>query len=454
MQNKPNFSRAKMNVTASITKEYENLQPFSRCENKANQTQRWLCNSPTFAIKRQAEYKFFLNVLKTLWFNVEMRKAAFIYSLEFEKYPYPPAMPFNTSRAAGVKKIIQSMGLLAHPEQGQKAGEKTFQAEPQPADRITLKKFHTAAYLHALKSANDGKFEPSALFMGIGSPDCPVFKGMYEYSALACGATLLGAQLILDGKASAAFNPTGGLHHSGPEKAAGFCYMNDNALGCMVLAEQGKRVLYLDVDVHHGDGVQNAFYSRNDVMTISFHQNGRTLFPGTGFEDEIGSGEGLGFAVNVPLPIGTFDEAYMFAYRQVAEPLIAAFNPDIIVFELGADALAGDPLANLNLTNNTYAEIIKSLLGFNKPILMTGGGGYNVENTIRAWALAWSVLCGEDGDNENVGMGGVFLQSTDWQGGLRDRQLPISKAQHDAVMPIVNETVEKVKRLVFPIHNL
>jgi acetoin utilization protein AcuC len=376
-----------------------------------------------------------------------MKKAVFVYSAEFEKYPYPPECPFNTSRPAGVKRIIQSMGLLS--------GEKAFQAEPEPADRITLKKFHTANYLHTLKEANDGNFEPSALYMGIGSPDCPVFKGMYEYSALACGATLLGAQLLIEGKAFAAFNPTGGLHHAGPEKAAGFCYMNDNALVCTVLAEQGKRVLYLDVDVHHGDGVQNAFYDRSDVMTISFHQSGRTLFPGTGFEDEIGIGKGRGFAVNVPMPVGTYDEAYMLAYRQIAEPLIVAFKPDVIVFELGADALAGDPLANLNLTNNTYVDIINSLLGFKKPILMTGGGGYNIENTIRAWTLAWSVLCGADtGDEENIGLGGVFLQSTDWRGGLRDRELPISKAQRDAVMPVVKEIIEKVKRNVFPIHNL
>jgi len=447
MQNKANLRNAQIDVTPLLTKEYENIRLYRRDENKPNQTQFWLCNSPTLAVKRQAEHKFFLKVFVTLWFNIEMKKAAFLYSEEFEKYPYPPECPFNTSRPAGVKKVVQSMGLLS--------GEKTFQARPQPADRITLKKFHTAAYLHTLKSANDGKFEPSALYMGIGSPDCPVFKGMYEYSALACGATLLGAQLIMEGKVSAAFNPSGGLHHSGPDKAAGFCYMNDNALVCTVLAENKKRVLYLDIDVHHADGVQNAFYDRNDVMTISFHQDGRTLFPGTGFEDEIGSGEGRGFAVNVPLPIGTFDEAYMLAYRQIAEPLITAYNPDIIVFELGADTLAGDPLANLYLTNNTYADIINSLLGFNKPILMTGGGGYNIENTVRAWVLAWSVLCGADtGGEESIGLGGVFLQSTDWQGGLRDRELPISKAQRDAVLPVVKETIEKIKLNVFPIHNL
>ena len=123
--------------------------------------------------------------------------------------------------------------------------------------------------------------------------------------------------------------------------------MNDVALACTVLAEAKKKVLYLDVDVHYGDGVANAFYDRNDVMTISFHESGRTLFPGTGFEDEIGTGAGKGYCVNVPMPVGTYDQAYMMAFKAVAIPLIKAFNPDVIVLQLGADGLAGDPLAHL-----------------------------------------------------------------------------------------------------------
>ena len=375
------------------------------------------------------------------------RKSAFIYSREFEKYPYPVDNPFNTSRAGAVYTLLKSMGLLS--------GENIIEAAPQPADRLTLKKFHTARYIHTLKEANDGKVEPAAYAMGIGTPDCPVFKGMYEYSALACGATLLAVEYILSGKADSVFNPSGGLHHAQPQRASGFCYLNDNAIGCTVLAEGGKRVLYLDVDVHHGDGVQYAFFDRKDVMTISFHQDGHTLFPGTGFEDEIGTGEGKGYSVNVPLPIGTYDEAYMIAYRAIAEPLIAAYNPDVFVFELGADALAGDPLANLCLTNNTYAEILKSLLSFDKPIVMTGGGGYNVNNTVRAWAMAWSVLCGaDDHQASNIGLGGVMLQTNDWQGGLRDRELVIPKSQRDFVLPIVGQTIEKVKANVFKYHGL
>jgi acetoin utilization protein AcuC len=296
------------------------------------------------------------------------------------------------------------MGLLAAPER--------VEIPPEPADRIVLKKFHSARYLHALQRASKGKWNYDALGMGLGTSDCPVFHGMYDYALLAVGASLTGAQLIIDEKVGVAFNPSGGFHHARPEFAAGFCYINDVALACMVLAEQNKKVLYLDVDVHHGDGVAYAFYDRDDVMAISLHQNPKTLFPGTGFEDEIGEGRGRGYSVNIPLPIGTYDDAYMLAIKTVVLPLISAFKPDVFVFELGADALAGDPLANLAITNNVYADVIKHLMSFEKPILMTGGGGYNIENTARAWALAWSVLSGADaGVDANMMMGGVMLQT-------------------------------------------
>ena len=212
---------------------------------------------------------------------METKKAVFIYSAELEKYRYPPEHPFNTIRAEKTRKIVNSMGLLS--------GENRSEAAPEPVERVVLKKFHTARYLHALQAASKGRWDPAALYMGIGTQDCPVFDDMYEYAVLASGGTLKAAKLILSNSADAAFNPSGGFHHAGPERASGFCYINDMALAIIILAEAGKRVLYLDVDVHHGDGVAYAFYDRPDVMTISFHQNPRTLFPGTGFEGEIGT---------------------------------------------------------------------------------------------------------------------------------------------------------------------
>ncbi|MGD9110027.1 MAG: acetoin utilization protein AcuC [Phycisphaerales bacterium] len=375
------------------------------------------------------------------------RTAAFLHCPQLEQHPYPKDCPFNTSRAGKLRQIIDSMNLLSRPN--------TKEIPPKPADRITLKKFHTAKYLKVLKDADAGKFEAEALFMGLGTGDCPIFKGMYDYSALACGASLKGIELLLSGDAELAFNPSGGLHHARPSRASGFCYMNDVALACIVLAENGKRVLYLDIDVHHGDGVQEAFYDRDDVLTISFHQSGRTLFPGTGSVDEIGTGAGRGYSVNFPLPIGTYDDAYLRAFHAIVPPLAEKFAPDVIVFELGTDTLAGDPLAHLHLTNNTHAEIVRYLLSLDKPILMTGGGGYNIDNTVRAWAYAWSIFCGADRSQDmNIGLGGVMLETTDWQGGLRDRQLIPIAQQKKNVEPAIDSTIEQIKENIFPFHGL
>lgn len=375
------------------------------------------------------------------------KKASFIYSPELEKFSYPADCPFNTDRAGQVRKILNSMDLLS--------GDNRSEVSPVPAERLILKKFHSARYLHALKTAAKGRWDTEALDMGIGTLDCPVFSGMYDYAVLATGGTLTAAKLILSGSAEVAFNPSGGFHHAGPEKASGFCYINDVALACTILAEEGKRVLYIDVDVHHGDGVAYGFYDRRDVMTISFHESPGTLFPGTGREDEIGSGQGKGYCVNVPLPVGTYDEVYMRAFEAIALPLITVYNPDVIVFELGADALAGDPLAHLCLTNNVYADVIEHLLSFDKPIVATGGGGYNVSNTVRAWALAWSILTGTgSGSDMDQAVGGVMLESTDWQGGLRDRAFVVSQSQREMVVPVVEATMEAIKANIFPIHKL
>lgn len=377
------------------------------------------------------------------------RNAAFIYSPEMEKLSYPPECPFNTGRAGKVRSTLRSMGILT-------SGIQAREFRPEPAPREELEKIHTPRYIDALIEASQGRYGYEALLMGIGGPDCPIFKDMYDYPAFACGASLKGAELLVAGDAELAFNPAGGFHHAGPELAAGFCYLNDVAMACYKLAELGKRVLYLDVDVHHGDGVQHIFYDRDDVLTISLHESGRTLFPGTGFTGEIGEGKGEGYSVNLPFMPGTYDEVFLYAYREIVPPLIRAYNADVIVFELGADTLAGDPLAHLKLTNNSYVEIIEDLLGYRKPILMTGGGGYNVENTVRAWSLAWSVLSGTDKflQDLNIGLGGVFMESTDWHGGLRDREVQVSDEEKAMVIPAVQEAVDEVKEKIFPYHGL
>jgi len=333
-------------------------------------------------------------------------------------------------------------------------GDDAIEVAPVAASREILEKIHAPEYLDELKRASEGQFDTTMLHMGLGTGDCPVFKGMYDYALLASGATVTGAQMILDGKADAAFNPSGGFHHAHKYSAAGFCYVNDVAMGCQTLTDGGKRVLFLDVDVHHADGVQEAFYDRNDVMTISLHQDGHTIFPGTGFPQDIGIGEGKGYSVNAPLPMGTYDDAYMKVIRSMVMPLIHSFGPDVIALEIGADGLAGDPLAGLNLSNNVYGDIIAQLQAFGKPILAVGGGGYNIENTVRAWALCWTALCGKDNPHESMGLGGVMMESTEWHGGLRDREMFPDEATKQNVDPKIDRVIEEVKKNIFSIHGI
>jgi acetoin utilization protein AcuC len=373
----------------------------------------------------------------------------FIHSAELDHDGYPRDCPFDTRRAGRTRATIESMGML-------EGADRRVVAPERPA-RAVLERFHDAAYLDALERVGRGELKPDeALRFGIGTPDCPIFKGLYEYVTLAAGGTVTGARAILRGEAHMAFNPSGGFHHAQPAGAAGFCFINDIVLGAEELARAGKRVLFLDIDVHHGDGVQEAFYDRRDVMTISLHESGETLFPGTGFEGEIGRGEGRGYSVNVPLPVGTYDGAYRRAFDRLVVPLMEAFAPDVIMLEIGMDGLSGDPLAHLHLTNNVYADAVEKVRERGVPILATGGGGYHVENTVRGWTLCWSVLCGDQElhDAMSYGMGGVMLETTEWSGGLRDRVLLSDAGRRGAVDAALEATIGRIESVVFPIHGI
>jgi acetoin utilization protein AcuC len=375
------------------------------------------------------------------------RKLAFLYSPEIEGLSYPPDCPFKTQRASLTRQRLMSFGLLG--------ADGRIEVAPRKASLAELKKFHTARYLKELQRVAGGDLTVEGFHMGLGGLDTPVFKDMFECGAWACGAGLVAADWLLEGRADIAFNLLGGFHHAMAERAAGFCYLNDVALACMKLADAGRRVLYLDVDAHHGDGVQAAFYQRKDVMTVSMHETGRTLFPWGGFENEIGEGPGRGYNVNVPLPPETYDEAFLMAFNSIAVPVLEFFQPDVIVLELGLDALAGDPLTHLRLTNNAVVEVLERLLRFNRPMLVAGGGGYHVENTVRGWALAWRTCCGANDECDfGLGMGGVMLASTEWAGGLRDRTLAVTLEQRRAVEPELQATIVKITNQVFRLHGI
>jgi acetoin utilization protein AcuC len=375
------------------------------------------------------------------------RKLAFIYSPEIEGLSYPPDCPFKTQRVGLTLQRLKSLGLIGT--------EDRREITPRQVTSAELRQWHTASYLEELQRAAAGDLTVEGLHMGLGGPDTPVFKDLFNYGAWACSAGLTAADLLLSGEADVAFNLLGGFHHAMAGRAAGFCYLNDVVLACMRLASAGKRVACVDVDAHHGDGTQEAFYSRNDVLTVSIHESGKTLFPWGGFENETGKGPGLGFNVNVPLPAGTYDDAFRHAFERVVVPLLAAYNPDSFVLELGMDTLAGDPLTHLQMTNNIVVDVLNHLLDFRRPLLVSGGGGYHVEHTVRGWTLAWRTCAGEgDEDVYSMGLGGVMLGSSEWAGGLRDRQLPVTAEQRAEVGPELQATIERVISNVFQFHGL
>jgi len=375
------------------------------------------------------------------------KRAVYIYTEDLETGGYPKECPFSSGRAGRTREIITSLNLLNLPN--------TKEVAPVPIPEEQLLWFHTEAYLHTLKRAGRGIHDFKALKRGLGTPDCPLFSDMFNYSALAAGGSPYGAAMIVDGKTDIAFNPSGGFHHADADSASGFCYLNDIVIAAEYFSRKGLRVLVIDLDAHHGDGVQNAFYHRNDVVTLSMHENGKTLFPGTGFVEEIGADQGRGASINIPLPVGTFDAVYHKAFEEVVLPLVEAISPDVIILPLGMDALAGDPLAHLNLTNNVFADIVADIVECDIPILATGGGGYNPENTARGWALAWSVFAsGRDDAIMGFGMGGVMLENTAWFGGLRDRTLLSHGGYRDSVEKEIDQTIKAVQSLIFPFHGL
>jgi acetoin utilization protein AcuC len=313
-------------------------------------------------------------------------KTGFIYTNVYLDYDYGPAHPLKIVRLKLTFELIEAYGLLSLPN------VQTIITRRAEEDDLAL--FHSGEYLNVLKQANDGHLGGDAYAYGLGPGDNPIFPGLYDWSLLGTGATIQAVDAVAKGEAEIAFNIAGGLHHAMKSRASGFCYINDPVIGILKLLGQGKRVAYIDIDAHHGDGVQKAFYETNQVLTISLHESGYSLFPGTGFEYEIGEGEGEGYSVNVPFLSDTDDEVYVWTFEEIVPPLIHAFKPDIVVTQLGVDSFHDDPLTNLRLTIHGYEKIIRRIKDLAPRWVALGGGGYDISNVARAWTLAWAVMNG------------------------------------------------------------
>jgi len=238
------------------------------------------------------------------------------------------------------------------------------------------------------------------------------------------------------------------LHHALRRRASGFCYVNDVVLAIDRMVGEERRVFYLDLDAHHGDGVQDAFVDSDRVLTLSVHQDGRTLFPGSGFILDSGRGAGSGYAVNVPLLPHMGDAEYRLVWDEIIEPLHHAFRPDLIVTELGADALRGDPLANLDLSLHGWWDLMQRIASWETPWLAVGGGGYDVGNALRAWSLAWGAMIGRDAPDALP----PPPDRVEWPRDLWSA--PIPAMEHAPSQEAIRAIIEQVKARVFAIHGL
>lgn len=311
-------------------------------------------------------------------------------------YDFGPSHPLRPERVLLTYDHIRSLGLI------ERGAVKEVPGRSATIEEITA--VHDPAFVSAVRAIDDGTAKRSfGLQFGLGTPDDPIFQDMHEASAATCGASILAAELVVSGEAQHSFNPAGGLHHARRTEASGFCIYNDPAVAiAKVLAMRPDwRVIYLDVDVHHGDGVQWIFYDEPRVTTISLHESGRYLYPGTGFEDEIGTGDAVGTSINVPLPPHTGEGDYLWALERVLPAVAKAFAPDLIFTQLGGDTHYGDPLANLGLTMGAYPHMARVIhdtvhahVGEERWVA-TGGGGYQAETVVpKIWTIHFAEMCG------------------------------------------------------------
>jgi acetoin utilization protein AcuC len=320
------------------------------------------------------------------------RRTAFLYTDDFLTYNLGPKHPLQQKRLQMVYRLLDAYGLFT-PK-----GPVTW-LQPTPATEMEILRVHTPDYVEAVKRAGSGERGSFLNKYGIGPGDTPAFDGMYEAAALYAGGTVDAARLVLSGDYEVAFNVAGGLHHAHPNRASGFCTFNDLAMGIHELLRGGlSRVVYIDIDAHHGDGVQACFYNDPRVLTISFHESGQYLYPGTGFPEEMGEGDAFGTSLNVPFYPYTQDDVWHDAFDAVIPAALERFQPEAFVLQLGADAHWEDPLAHLFITSPAWMRAVDKLLDLaaGKPLIVTGGGGYNIKNVARLWTMVQARCAGID----------------------------------------------------------
>jgi acetoin utilization protein AcuC len=314
--------------------------------------------------------------------------AGFVWDTRVATHVYREDHPLKPRRLAGVHETLERLGAFA------REGARVL--APREATRAEIERIHDPEYVGAVIRASRDPHEDYSAWGLSAFGDTPPFAGMHEVSLLTTGGTLVAMEEVMAGRLRAAFNGSGGLHHAMRRSASGFCIYNDPAIVCGLLADRGLRVAYVDIDAHHGDGVQAAFYDTDQVLTISLHETGRSLFPGTGFAHERGHGRGAGYSINVALPPYTDGAAYTRAFDEVVPPLLERYRADVLVTQQGIDSHFDDPLTHLMVSTQAREHVVRRFAATTGPWVAMGGGGYSLDAVRRAWSMEFLIMQGAD----------------------------------------------------------
>ncbi|KAJ7666442.1 histone deacetylase Hda1 [Mycena rosella] len=313
------------------------------------------------------------------------KRVCYFFDSDIGGFHYGPGHPMKPTRIRMCHSLVMNYGLYKKME--------IFRAKP--ATKREMTQFHSDEYvefLNRITPSNMNSYVKEQHKYNVGD-DCPVFDGLFDYCSISAGGSMEGAARLSRDKCDIAVNWAGGLHHAKKSEASGFCYVNDIVLGILELLRYHTRVLYIDIDVHHGDGVEEAFYTTDRVMTVSFHKYGE-YFPGTGELRDVGVMKGKYYSLNFPLRDGISDDNYKSVFEPVIQQVMDSYDPSAIVLQCGTDSLSGDKLGCLNLSMRGHANCVKFVKSFNRPLLLLGGGGYTMRNVSRAWAYETGLAAG------------------------------------------------------------
>lgn len=388
-----------------------------------------------------------------------MSKSVLIFSEDYLKYDFGPQHPLKPVRLQLTYELLKAYEVFD--------GTQAEVKPPRMATEEELELVHTKEYVQLIKRFSKPDSNVSDAYeIGLGPGDNPIFPGMYEASSLVVGGSLVAADLVMKNDDTHAFNIAGGLHHAMPDRASGFCIFNDPAITAAYLRKSyGARVVYIDIDAHAGDGVNWIFFNDPNVLTISLHESGRFLFPGTCFEDDIGQGPGMGYAVNIPLLPYTYKDIYLHIFDEIIPPLVKAFKPDVILTQCGVDTHYTDPLPHLLLTVQTYQALAERIHNLshdfaNNKWVALGGGGYSPSVVARSWCTIFGIMAELNLPNEIPESWITLTKKLTDQSpvatrlDIEDPVVKVSPEDKKRIETYADNLIQTLKATIFPYHNI